>query len=433
MKISDWFIGIFSIILLGSVSMWGTMGKVVGSTECPDVYPMDLDIGYYFASDLAGEITWSKSCPESISASFDPEKDSVIFFHGLQPGNVKLRYRFLFDDHEIDAAVSEYLRLGKNVGVFQWTQLADEPLTNFIRAEGKLDAVDFVASTEYVYLDSAGTQHVADAPRKSVSQIAYEHYQALFPPEPPSSPLLPAPPTPSPSPHIHIIGHSLGAQLVVYLAEKIMRGGRARTPLVNRVTMLDPVFSDSAKPYFQRNPCGKDVATVLGCYMGQLRDAGVAVELYRASFINRCIFSSENNALMVNNSAAVALRLTEWGSVKDGYCWNSDLMAHPSVSRIENLGKQLYNQHRAVIEWYIKSSLGGSPPHLCLKGGGGGGGGKTCARTRTMAVSGLMTDKEILRWAGSNDCSYQFEDGGAKNSDPTDDLFYVNGCDQFNT
>lgn len=383
---------------------------------CVDTFPGALDFGYYWASPGSGSdpVVWEKSCPGELPASFSLEKESKVFYHGLQPGAVIDEHRFFLDDEDINPAALAYLGLGYNFGVFLWTQFADEPLTNFIRAEGKLNATDFVAAMNYVYIDKNGDLEISDGPAESVSQLAYIHYLAHWGPG-----LNPNPP--------HIIGHSLGSQLVVYLAETILTGGGSAL-LPRRVTLLDPVFSDSAKPYLRRNNCGLDISSVLGCYMGQLVDAGVAVELYRSSFINRCIFSSDNNAQMVLHSAAVALKLTKWGSVNEGYCWNSDLLSHFSSSKVEHLGRQITEQHRAVIEWYIRSGLEASAPRICKKRG------DQCDPTRTMAPSGAASDEDILRWAREDPkkCFFQFPGLSTKNSDPSDDLFYVDDCFAFN-
>lgn len=402
---------IFAILgLLSSIFVFPACG-------CVDTFPYQLDIGFYWAS-YSGGIEWHKSCPDALSSAFDPEKESKVYFHGLQPGAVRANHRFFINDTEVDPAVAAYLALGYNVGVFQWTQFADEPLTNFIRAEGKINATDFVAAMNYVYMTPDDTLQVADGPGESVTQIAYAHYIAHWP----IGTDIPAP---------HIIGHSLGSQLVVYLAEIILTSDPEAT-LPRRVTLLDPVFSDSAKPYLMRNNCGLDIPSVLGCYMGHLVDAEIAVDLYRASFINRCIFSSDNNVQMVMHSAAVALKLTEWGSMNDGYCWNSDLLTHFTTARIGNLAKQISEQHRAVIEWYLRSGLESSVPRICRKRTVGGK--EVCDPTRTAAPSGAMSDEDVLGWATGDpkQCFYQFLGPSTKNASPSDDLFYVDDCFAFN-
>jgi len=385
-------------------------------SECVDVFPYELDIGIYWAEvSPSGEITWQKSCIANLAPSFDPQVESIVYFHGLQPGSVSEQHRFFIDDHELDDYVRAEKMLGRNIGVFQWVQLADEPLSNFIRAEGKIQSTDYVGGTEYLYIDRAsGSIKVADGPLFSVADIAHAHFRAHWPSEVEAG-------------RVHIVGHSLGAQLVVHLAKKLIDDGFGRENL-RRVTMLDPVFSDSAKPFFHDNVCGREDSAVLGCYMSLLLAADIAVELYRASFINRCIFSSENNALMVNNSAAVALKFTQWGSVQDGYCWNADLLSHVSPHSVHSLVTQLYNQHRAAIEWYVKSRLGGAAPRICVKRGTSG-----CDKTRAPAISGMSSDEDVLRWARGESCLFQYVDKGSKNADPSDDLFYVSPCEKFNT
>lgn len=403
------------LLLLSIVALIANVSAI-----CSDVFPYELDIGFYWASISLDEVVWTKSCPDQNELPsveiFDPERESIIYFHGLQPGSVKARHRFFIDDVELHPAVKSHLLLGRNFGVFQWVQFADEPLTNFIRAEGKIDDTEFVGGTKYVYLTHENISKVADGPDKTVSQVAFEHYRGH-----------------NFQARVHIIGHSLGSQLVVYLGHKIISAPNTTDhprPRLDRVTMLDPVFSDSAKSYLNRNLCGTDIASVLGCYMRLLLDQNVAVELYRASFINRCIFSSEDNALMTNNSAAVALRLTQWGSTKQGYCWNPNLLSHVSPESINQLIVQLYNQHRAVIEWYVRSSVSINPPRICIRDEKKP---SICKVQKSPSVNALMSDDKVIKWANTDSCLFQFEDRGALNANPSDDLFYTESCSKFNT
>ena len=58
-------------------------------SECVDVFPYELDIGIYWAEvSPSGEITWQKSCIANLAPSFDPQVESIVYFHGLQPGSV---------------------------------------------------------------------------------------------------------------------------------------------------------------------------------------------------------------------------------------------------------------------------------------------------------------------------------------------------------
>ena len=142
------------------------------SSECVDVFPHALDVGIYWAHvDETDAITWHKSCPDAISPVFDPARESIVYFHGLQPGSVVERHRFFIDDRELDDYVRAERLLGRNIGVFQWVQLADEPLSNFIRAEAKIKSVDYVGGTEYLYIASDGSAKFADGPLISVADL----------------------------------------------------------------------------------------------------------------------------------------------------------------------------------------------------------------------------------------------------------------------
>ena len=57
--------------------------------------------------------------------------------HGLQPGFVALGMQFGLDG-ELDSILKVWLLRGYNVGVFLWTQFADEKITNFVHTEDQI-------------------------------------------------------------------------------------------------------------------------------------------------------------------------------------------------------------------------------------------------------------------------------------------------------
>jgi len=414
---------------------------VRGASPCVDQYPYALDIGFYWASvtgvvDGNPQLEWTKSCLGLHADSFDPTRPTVIGVHGLQSGSVEENVRFMINDTNdniLAAGVAAgWISLGYNFGAFMWTQYADEPLSNFMRAEGKLNATDFLSGVEYLYVDrrTGRVAPPADGERKSVVDLMYEHYLDHFPA--PSQGEREAGPGP------WIYGHSLGSQLTVLFTEMLITNtGTVPQPIMpSRIALLDPVFSAEAKPYFVGNLCGRDTSDVLGCYMRQILGAGIAVEMYRSSFINRCIFSSENNAPMVANSAAAALKFNEWGTQKDGYCWNSNLLSHFNRGNINKLSNQLYNQHRSVVGWYLASFITPNPPRICIKKAD-----NRCDATRSLALSAAMPAEDVLEWAtrtvggvtGDKACFYQFDDYASTRSvTPSDDLFFVDDCFRFN-
>jgi hypothetical protein len=426
--------------MMASVGLFLLLLKIVWGSPCIDNYPYELDIGFYWASvngvvDGNPQIEWTKSCIGAHAHSFDPTRPSLIGVHGLQSGSVEQNVRFLVNDTNdniLAAGVAAgWLSLGYNFGAFMWTQFADEPLSNFMRAQGKINATDYLSGMEYLYVDRRTLQlkPPADGPRKSVVDYMYEHYVDHFP-------LGETDREAGPGPWIY--GHSLGSQVTVFFAEMVITNtGHVPQPILpSRIALLDPVFSGEAMPYFVGNLCGRDTSDVLGCYMQQILERGIAVELYRSSFINRCIFSSENNAPMVANSAAAALKFNEWGTQKDGYCWNSELLSHFNKGNINKLSNQLAQQHRSVVGWYLASFITPNPPRICIRKGD-----NRCDATRSLALSAAMPVEDVLEWShhmvSSTDkakaCFYQFDDYASTRSvTPSDDLFFVDDCFRFN-
>jgi hypothetical protein len=141
---------------------------------------------------------------------------------------------------------------------------------------------------------------------------------------------------------------------------------------------------------------------------------------------------------MVENAAAAALKFNEWGTQKEGYCWNAELMSHMTKTNINRLSNQLYQQHRSVVGWYLASFITPNPPRICVRKSD-----NRCDPTRSLALSAAMPTDEVLVWArrtvpvsgggSAKACFYQFDDYASTRSvTPADDLFFVDSCFHFN-
>lgn len=384
--------------------------------SCSAKLPTQLDFGILFATNAS---VWQKNCLVPNPSLYDPTKPTVIFVHGLAPAAVGGPLDGYFGHQEgFHELIAPWRQLGFNVALFNWTQFADEPLTNFIRAEDKIYDPHSYSQMQFAFLTDSGKVSVGDGPAIPVSRLLADAVIELK---------LSGP--------VWLVGHSLGSQLVTRAAVLLTDDGYE----VQRVTLLDPVFSDVVKSYVQHRQqenhyCGHDLSETLGCELQFLQASGVATELYRSSFINRCIFSADDNTPIVQHAASTAVKLNGKGSQREGYCWNADLLSHPSLAKVDKLAQQLVYQHTHIVDWFIASKFSPTVPKICIPVSP-----TECRATKSPALSAAMSAKEVMRWSirkdeGSRLCFVQWNDATATlNLSPSDDLFEVRKCDSFTT
>lgn len=395
---------------------------------CENRYPDHLDVGIYWASlDASGAVTWAKACglPETLPTGFDPARNTLVLTHGLQPDFVRKGLRFWVETEEMQF-VAPWLAKGWNVGIFQWTQFADEPLMRFERAEAKIWTPAYFADMKYNYMASDGVVRVADAP---TDKCVADYFVAAYADHAPRL---------MPGVEVRFVGHSLGSQLALRTAALIQADARIDKK-VDRVALLDPVFSPDQKGYLLRSPCGPTVERQLGCMAKDLHAHGVAIEYYKFSFMNRCVFSSQQNNDLVRHSAFAQPTVYTWGDRRIGSCYADDLFNDPTeiTGTIHDIQTQMKNQHIVAVPYYLLSLVG--PPHRCTMVG------DTCVRVRSLALGAAMPTDDVLYWAqepaagADKQCFHQYDDGQRDDAAATvtpssaDDTFYVKTCQYINS
>jgi len=411
-----------------------------GAPACESVYPRHLDVGMYWARiSPEGVVTWEKSCPDTgaVADAFDPGRNTAIWTHGLQPEFVAKGERFWVENEDMQF-LAPWVMMGWNVGIFQWTQFADERLAHFERAEAKIWETRYFADMRYKHTNRHGDVVISDAPRNAtVGELFVHHYL------PHARRLLPGT-------EIRLIGHSLGAQLIVHAAHHLHRMHKARAaaaadpasaeqiPLPHRVALLDPVYSPGIQGFLDDYNCGDTLEKVLGCCSAALHDAGVAVEYYRFSFINKCLFSSQENNDIVRASAFSQPTVMLWGDRHLGSCYSDDLLSSGGKLRkeIRSIADQMSNQHIVAVPYYALSLI--HPPMRCVLSDDV----KACTPLKSLALGAAMPTEVVLRWsepAGADSdsdkaCFHQFDDGTRAETsatmtvDPGDDTFFLRSC-----
>jgi hypothetical protein len=211
-------------------------------------------------------------------------------------------------------------------------------------------------------------------------------------------------------------------------------------PLPERIALLDPVFSPFRQGYLAQEACGMYLSDDLGCYIQSLtNEHEVAVEIYRSSFINRCIQSAEFNPSILRESAYAHIKLNAWGEQETGNCYHDKLWSDPKnfPKRVTALQNQVYNQHVMIIPYYMLSLL--APPHKCTHEAHG------CETTASFALSAAMPTAQVLAWHNKTDdrgnklCFHEYDNGDRSPTGPTmtidpgDDLFYIASCEHTST
>lgn len=414
---------------------------------CENVYPHRLDVGIYWAAPdpATGLLRWEKSCIGDVpvlSSHFNPARPTLIMTHGLQPDFVEKGFRMWAESETMQFALP-WIMSGFNVGIFQWTQFADELLVHFERAEAKIWTPKYYAKMAFTYKTADGAVAVADAPSDaSVAQLFVRHYLA-------HARLMP------PGTEVRLIGHSLGSQLVM-LTTFLLHSEHAGENVVlpERVAMLDPVYSPHQKAFLMDGNSYKtgfdadDLGTVQAMLAGITRFLHmnrVAVEVYRFSFINRCLFSSQSNSGIFHHAAFSQPTIYTWGDRHLGKCYSPDLFSSLDYNvikdKIDDLTFQMKNQHIIALPWYLTSLV--IPPHKCVLQNSGTP-DEVCVPLRGHALSAATSTEEVIAQMDATDaddmqCYHQYDDGrrtpdaSVMNPFSPEAVFYVHPCADSNT
>lgn len=215
------------------------------------VYPWHPDVRLYWFG------IGRKCSPGPKSEYFDATKPSIIYVHGWQPGTTLRGFRETLNfvnppgtkspmqDTEV---VDLWVAKGYNIGIFYWNQLADEPTV--AEAERKIfNTHDGVGlrwrrrnpDGSTIFVESSGIFQEDHCVSDMLVKTYLEHFSVS------------ASTTYGP---VHIIGHSLGAQLTLEFCRRLLlsqthffgtQGESLWYP--QRLTLIDPFFTRGTKDY----------------------------------------------------------------------------------------------------------------------------------------------------------------------------------------
>lgn len=249
-----------------------------------------LDYGlYWYGKDNKSKKSTADG--RNITDFYDSRKPTMIYVHGWQRDSVKSgliagthksngREEFFWDGMNINVA-NAWIAKGWNVGLFQWTQLADDEGTLLgsdvfkigapLHAEAKIWAITAPASDmpggntmRWRRCDETFTN--VGMPPKPAGQLYYEAYKAAL--------------SQYRGPEIRVAGHSLGNQMTAAMLERVFADPSipaSRRP--QRVALLDPYWSPGPKSYLGGIT---NAQRVLGI-VADLRGRGVVFEWSKTS------------------------------------------------------------------------------------------------------------------------------------------------------
>lgn len=272
-----------------------------------------LDVGLYWVTNN------NQYCPADQNQSarmpgcenaFNPNKPTVIFFHGWEPLSTRTQTRFDFytsyytgqgwQTRDIDLG-KIWRDKGWNVGIFYWNQISDTTYPS--QAAAKIWSTKtsqamywkkYNPNTSNSYyrvedVDACQNRHSADC--KPVGELAYEAYVNAM--------------KDYQGNNIRLIGHSLGGQLVIdvthKIAENVAAGKLSPHLLPRQMVLLDPFFTPSGNTYL--NALGINNQMLADQYVDDIANQyGIAVSEFLSSDI-----TAQQNWSTIENVAALTL------------------------------------------------------------------------------------------------------------------------------
>ncbi|MCX7921259.1 MAG: cell adhesion domain-containing protein [Clostridia bacterium] len=307
---------------------------------------------------------------------YDPNKPTIIYVHGWQNGATPELRRETFNYKKNDSTygvdvntADAWIKAGWNIGIFYWTQFADE--ASVTDAEAKIWSATGPKGMRWRKID--GT-YVTTGVTKNAAELFYDSYvQAL---------------SDYTGSNVRITGHSLGNQMAVHLtklvSDKVSAGQLPKNLLPKRVALLDPFWSKYGKDYLGGKWTGEKVRE----FVAELKTKGVLFEQYRSSAVE--LGGDSNTELQ---------KMTAFSELAPWY-----------IPTLEITWK-----HVAAYNWYFYSFYS-NPPIECTINFWG-----TRIKTGNVAANAKTSDSRIAEMMSSSYRWVQVE--GRYTADPADDWF----------
>lgn len=397
--------------------------------SCFKGFPYSLDYGLVFARTLGdGSLQWQAACPAAgvfpDAAFFAPARPTLVLTHGLAHGGVAA-HEEMYQIPDVAAAAAAYARLGANVAFFLWTEFADQPLQNFMRAEDAIYTTAGFVGMEYT-VAVEGRPGVVEARQaalnRSIARILADDWVALTRHYYPRGRYAGAP-----RPTAVWAGHSLGGQLVLAAASEILTAyvdadetgihldfaaEDAERLLPDEINLLDAVFSPMSKAYLALGGGATHALHVLtggaatnagaaGQIARRLYERGAlhgtatsAVVMYTSSVINECLHTAGRDPVLEQYAAAAWVRFRQYGELAINSCFNEHLLDTNASAYLTAFERQVRGTHLAIVPYFLLSANPGATAHRCVTGAAG----SVCRHQDSLALTAAMSVDEAREW-----------------------------------
>lgn len=239
-----------------------------------------LDKGiYWFGRNNKGE----KFIKGKQNKYFDYNKPTVIYIHGWNNEVVKNNNRETFNPKadgigmDLDVNCADlWIDKGWNIGIFYWTQFADEKSVKDVEAKIWTDN----GSKNLRWKNSNLDYENYDGTEKSIAEIFVNEYISAM--------------KDFKGEEIRIVGHSLGAQVSINAARlienNISSGNISDKLRPDRIALLDPFWSKGNKSYLNNRTTGSVCCEIVR----YLKLEGIIFETYKTSILNECWIGDSN-------------------------------------------------------------------------------------------------------------------------------------------
>jgi hypothetical protein len=282
----------------------------------------ELDYGIYWYSYNDAS---RKAYPDgrAIAGFYDPNKPTIIFAHGWENNRVADgriegtnlstgRQNFTWRLYNVNGA-QFWLDQGWNVGLFHWTQLANDEASPGLSlfpspyfAQLKIWTPDGPQGMRWAKCNRNEYEERPEfTPDVSASRLFYESYKAAL--------------AQYSGAEIRLAGNSLGAQMVIamthiaYVQEPLPAAQRPQ-----RVALLDPYWGPTRGFNYSTMPGGKRPGQISREYIAALKQQGVLFEWVKSSAVNEYNWGDTNEPLIdIISLTDYRLELSEDSSI-----WN---------------------------------------------------------------------------------------------------------------
>ncbi len=264
-----------------------------------------LDYGLYWFKDDHNAL---RAVPGQDDDYFSPSRPTVIYVHGWQPDELKVKRRESWtrgdgpDSKQIEYMAQIWKDKGYNVGLFYWNQFANSGSVNLPQIEAKMYRTTGVYSNEapgramdYALYSATAKDHTEnyyDTTQFATVNVTDLFYTAY------TENLVNY--VPGPTKDLRLIGHSLGTQLIARTMALVAQYNPPNVPLPQRIALFDPAYVSIGT---RDNQVG---------YISTLSTAGVAIEVYQSTNLQTLLRLFGNDPSPVFDQCAYQRISPDW-------------------------------------------------------------------------------------------------------------------------